>query len=249
MKTPFLLLSALTALTATAAAADDDVIPVSFSKDRYAEMAQKSPFQLATPVEAPKEEKPDPFANIVLRGLGSDYVVIQRHGDDHTIRIYGDKEEDGFKVEKVNWSSVPGESTVDLVNGDVHGTVKFDQNLVRSAAPPPPPAGQNLPPNARRPVAGPQPLNVPPGTNITVPRPPVTSGTPISSIPRPTIPAVQPQQNPANRQNYGAGQNFGRGPGATNSFRNNGTNGTNGGDSSGGRTRIRDLRQINNNGR
>src|SRR5262245_39438302 len=104
MKAPLLLLTVSTALTAIAAAADDDVIPVAFSKDRYAEMAQKSPFVVETKKEEPKEEAPNPFANIVLRGLGSDYVVIQRHGDDHSIRIYGEKEEEGFKVEKVNWS-------------------------------------------------------------------------------------------------------------------------------------------------
>ncbi len=244
MKTPLLLLAALTAT----ALADDDIIPVSFSKDRYAEMmANQSPFNLATPVDKPVEEKPDPFANIVLRGLGSDYVVIQRHGDDHTIRIYGEKEEEGFKVTKVNWSSVPGESTVELNNGGTVGVVKFDQNLVHNPAPAAP-AGQNLPPGARRPVAGPQPLNVPPGANIAVPRPPGAAGTPVSSIPRPTIPAVQPQ-NSGRGPGYGNnGQTYGRGPNGQNGA-GNGARGGGSNDANSGRTRIRDLRQINNNGR
>jgi len=236
MKTSCLLLVALSAT----AFADDEVIPVAFEKDRYAEMAKQSPFVIATPVEAPKEEKPDPFANIVLRGLGSDYVVIQRHGDDHSIRIFGDKEEDGFKVEKVNWSSVPGESTVDLVSGSLKGTVKFDQNLVRSAAPPPPAPNQGQPPGARRPVSGPQAANMPAGMNVTVPRPPASA--PISSIPRPTIQPVQPQRQPA----FGGQQSYGRPPGGQANPQGTRTNGGN--DGTGGRTRIRDLRQINNNG-
>ena len=243
MKTPLLVLIALTA----AAVADDDVIPVAFSKDRYADMAGRSPFVVATPVEAPKEEKVDPFANVYLRGLGSDYVVIQRVGDDHTIRITGGEMVDGYTVKKINWSDTPGASTVTVTKGSDEGTLEFNKNELRATAPPPgvsPLAG-----GARRPVQGPGGMNVPPGATIAQPpNAPKLGGTPVSSIPRPSTPAVQPQAQPprptfGNQQGQGQGGQRQYGQGGQ-----RGTGGNNGGsnDATGGRTRIRDLRQIQN---
>jgi|GEM_PF-3404898 len=240
MKTSLLLLAALSA----PAFAQDDIIPAPYGKDRYAEMTKDSPFVLATKVEEAPAAKVDPFANIVLRGLGTDFVVIQRHGDDQTIRLVGDKEEGGFKVTKVNWSDVPGGTTVELVsNTGETGTVKFDENIRNATPPPPPPGGA---PGMRRPVSGPQGLQVPPGANITVPRPPTVSGSGISQIPRPTL---QPQAQP--RQGFGgqSQQYGGRGmsapqggqQGGTNGYRQGGTTGG-GSDGGGGRTRVRDIR-------
>ena len=162
MKVSFLLLVALTA----SAFASETVIPVSFSKDRYGEMARQCPFGLETVGPERRPDAPNPFANIVLRGLGSDYVVIQRHGDDHTIRLCGAKEEEGFKVTKVNWSKVWGESTVELTDGTFTDTVRFDQNLIHNPAPAAP-AVKNLQSVGGYKKTGSQPVKGPPGVSGT----------------------------------------------------------------------------------
>jgi hypothetical protein len=236
MKSSLFLLAALSATVV----AQDDIIPTAYSKDRYAEMSKSSPFVLATPPAETAPTKVDPFANIYLRAYGSDFVVIQRVGDDHTIRIIGDQpsEEGGFKVEKINWSTIPGGSTVDLISkSGERGTVKFDENLTHQVVQQPQAPGG---PNAmRRPMGGPQGVAVPPGVNVAVPRPPTTAGSPISQIPRPTM---QPQPQGGQRQGYG-----GRGPGgqgapgaATQGAPQGGFRGNSGG-SDGGRQRIRSI--------
>lgn len=88
----------------------------------------------------------DAFANIVLRGLSQDVVVIYQHGTDHRILLKGSKPTEGFTVKKVNWSTVPGASTVVLINerGE-EGTVRFDRNLVFPSRPSLPPLGNPVP--------------------------------------------------------------------------------------------------------
>lgn len=96
----------------------------------------------------------------------------------------------------------------------------------------------------RRPVSGPQPLQVPPGANITVPRPPTVSGSGISQIPRPTLqPQAQPRPgfNGQSQQYGGRGMSAPQGgQGGPNGYRQGGT--APGSDGGGGRTRVRDIR-------
>ena len=153
MKTALLLLAAFSA----PAWADDEVIPVSYAKERYTAMAALSPFKLATPPPPPPEDKPNPFANVYLRGLGSNYVVIQRVGDDHTIRITGNETSpEGFAVQAVHWSDVPGASTVDVTKDGQSGLLEFNKNELLSAA-----KGANLPKTARPIPKGPSVAGLP----------------------------------------------------------------------------------------
>jgi len=189
-----LLLPAVFAVHAFAAS--DESIPVAFTKDRYSEMVKESPFGPSHEAPPPPPPAENPFANMVLRGLGSDFVVIQRHGDDQTIRLVGGQSKQGFTVQKINWSDVPGASTVTLrSDSGVTADVGFDQNLVHSPKPAAPAAANS----ALKGVAA--------AKGKTLPKAPLAGGI---GGPHPVTPVVQPKVQP--KSLYRGGQNKGMSP-------------------------------------
>jgi hypothetical protein len=231
MKTFLLLLPAL----AITAIADDEIIPTPSNKERLTRMLEKSPFVLATPPV--KEEKLDvktPFDNMFIKALATDYVVIQRVGDDHTMRFWGNTpgEEEIF-VKEIKWSDKAGVSKVILGKGaEVSPEIGFNENDIRSQAPPPPPqrgVNQGVPGTQRPP--GTNVPNAPrTGGNINVPRPAVQ---PNITVPRPSGTLTQPPQNNFNGNRTNTGVN--RSPGAAP------TQAAPANDPSGNRRRIREI--------
>lgn len=192
MKVALLL---FTAFAAHAFAAGDESIPVAFAKERYSEMVKECPFGVSHETASPPPPPENPFANIVVRGLGSDFVVIQRHGEDQTIRLVGGQSKQGFTVKKINWSNVPGTSTVTLVSeSGEEGIVGFDQNLVHATKP-------ALPGSANSAFKGTAAAKW-----KTSPKAPVAGAL---SVPHPLTPAVQPKVQ--SKPSYG-GQNKGMSP-------------------------------------
>jgi hypothetical protein len=202
MKSSILLLAVLS--SSVWAADDEEVIPVARGKERYEAMVAKSPFVLATPPEAPKVEAKSIFDNMVLKGVGTDYVIVQRVGDDHTMRFWGNEpNEEQMMVKEVRWSDQLGGTTVVLKKGAEEKEIEFNKNELRNPTPPPTPAGR--PPGAppipgqRQPGMNPSPnFPKPPNlTNSTVPRPTVQ---PSMAVPRPSGAAIQapPAPQPAN---------------------------------------------------
>src|SRR4030095_3241172 len=113
MKTTLLLFAAL---GVTALAQDDDVIPKPVDRARYKDMLEKSPFALATPPE-PEKQKEAKF---------TDNMYVQRLGDDHAMRVWGNSEVEGIIVKEVKWSEKPGETSVILKKGGEEGEITFN---------------------------------------------------------------------------------------------------------------------------
>lgn len=196
MKKCLFLLAALPVLPIGAVADEDEVIPTPFPKERYTEMATKSPFVLATPAAEP-EKAPEPMFtdNMFVKGVGMDFVVVQRAGDDQPIRLWGHEKDlaTNIFVKEIKWSERPGFTRVVLEKDGKTGEVGFNENELKAAPPPPPPG-----PNGTRP-----PMPVPPGTPqrpnsaaiqsiqknnagaIPVPRPSMQTQV---NVPRPTAP-------------------------------------------------------------
>lgn len=144
-------LVAFAALSSISIAEDEEIIPTAFGQDRYAEMAKKSPFVLATPPQAPKPvDEPNFTDNLFLKGVGMGFVVVQRAGDDQPIRLWQgemDKATHIF-VKEVKWSDKPGATKVVLEQNGKIGEVGFNENELRNVGPtlPKPPIGKPLGP-------------------------------------------------------------------------------------------------------
>ena len=200
---------AFIALSTSAFAATDGVIPQAFSRERYEETRTTSPFVLATKVEPEKKEEViNPFQNLYVTGLGradgKEYVTIVRVGEEQTpIRLWGNTPgDDGLAVQQVIWSDIFGKSKVKLKKGSDVGEVGFNENAIKSAVagtPVAPTPGGSRPPTL--PGQIPQPGQPPQGfnrpttaptaapqvTNTSIPRPPgaPSFGNTGASIPRP----------------------------------------------------------------
>jgi hypothetical protein len=150
MKTPLSLFAKLTAFTVLTGVtmADDEVIPTAYGKQRYAAMTKKSPFVLATPPAAPAPPKEANFTdNMFVKGVGMGFVVVQRAGDDHPIRLWRDqKDKDtNISVKEVKWSDKPGGTRVVLEQNGKIGEIGFNENEFKVAmATPLPPGGKQL---------------------------------------------------------------------------------------------------------
>lgn len=132
--------SSLALLALSAVACGAAAIPVPHARERYDATMSKSPFALATKVEAKVEEAPkvDPFKDMFLTALtkadGLNYVVIQKVGAD-SFRLFGNEPgPEGIRLVKVNWQDIPGKSTVTVKKGNETGDIKF--NEAQSAPPP-----------------------------------------------------------------------------------------------------------------
>jgi hypothetical protein len=170
----------------------DAAIPTAFSKERYAETEETSPFVLETKVDntPPPAPKDSAFKNMVLTGIGTDYVTIKHIGDDLAMRFYGNKpNDDQISVKEVHAADKPSECYVVLRKGDEEGQVKYDENYGRNAV-----AAAVNPAQAPRPPGGgvggvPQPRTaLPPIVQGVVPKAPSPA---TQNIPRPTQPGVQ----------------------------------------------------------
>jgi len=186
--------SLLVLLAVTVAARADDIIPKAFDKARYAETLGRSPFVLETKVvEEPKEPPKNIFANLFLRGVGKadgkDYVLLQRLGEERSIRLLGTEPgDDGIAVKDVKIGNSFRETKVVLTAGMEIGEVGFKEDTL--SAPPAAPKG---------PLGNPmQPMQFPkPGTGTAVPpfpgsRPPVPFAGTNMAIPRPQMPGPNP---------------------------------------------------------
>jgi hypothetical protein len=246
MKTTLLLFAAL---GVTALAQDDDVIPKPVDRARYKDMLEKSPFALATPPEPEKQKEAKFTDNMYVKGLGKDYVIAQRLGDDHTMRFWGNSEVEGIIVKEVKWSEKPGETSVILKKGGEEGEITFNQNDLHAATPPPNPGGARPPGSPGGPGGPPVPGGFRPqsaggGTMPAgTPRPPVPQ--PTVTVPRPTATAIQappaaPQGGYTRTQGQGGPGGRSYGPGGTGRQQQPQGGGS---DATGGRSRIRVIRQ------
>lgn len=189
-------LAILLALAASSHALD--VIPKAFPKERYAETLKTSPFVIETKVEAPTPEaKFSPFQNLYLRGIGKadgkDYVLVQRLGEERTMRFIGNEAgTDGISVKSVRQGDHFRDTRVVLQKGSETGEVGFKEDAINA---PPPVAGGNRPPGTapifKAPGSVPMPTmpqvpairtTPPPLPGAAVPRPP----TPAAEAPKPT---------------------------------------------------------------
>jgi len=182
------------ALTATAGAVTtvtDDIIPVAFTNDRYAETKAKSPFVLETKTTL-KEEEPiiSIGQNLFLRGIskeaGKDYVLIQRLGEERPMRFVGNEPSpEGISVKSIVIGNSFRETKVILQKGTETAEVKFKEDNT----PPPPPPGMRqpgAPGQVQKPGGVPIPMNqpqAPPAVRVVQP------GAPGQTVPRPgTVP-------------------------------------------------------------
>lgn len=186
-------LALLLALSATACA--DDILPKALPKDRYAETIGKSPFVLETkPAEAPVVEKINPFQNLYLRGIGKadgkDYVLIQRLGEERTMRYIGNEPgPDDLAVQSVKIGPTFKETRVMLKKGMESGEISFKEDTLNS--PPPAAPGQARTPTmpGQFPKPGAQmPQQIP---SIRPPMP-----TTVQPVPRPQGGVPQPMNIP-----------------------------------------------------
>lgn len=161
--------------------AGDSAIPSAFPAERYEAMTAKSPFALATP-PAPVAAAPDKsfadgwYVTSLAQLDGKDFVTIKSRDLAVQLSLFGTEPKDGVAVQKVDWSTGIGRSTVTIVKDGQTAKLEFNQAELQSsgggsaAAPPPMPAGA-----VRSPVMG-QPMAAKP------------------VVPRPGQPVVQPQQ-------------------------------------------------------
>lgn len=176
-------------LAVALAARAEDVIPAAPDRSRYADTVATSPFVLETKaVEAPAVEVKNPFANLFLRGIGKadgkDYVLIQRLGEEKSIRLTGTEPgEDQLAIKSMKVGSNFRETKVVLSRGVEIGEIGFKEDAL--TAPPPAPKGPGGTPMAFPKPGGAATTGVPPlpgAASFPGARPTTPS---VNAIPRP----------------------------------------------------------------
>lgn len=216
MKTPLLLLAVLTA----AAVADDEIIPTSWGEDQFQEMAEKSPFALASaPVVTPPPTAPTvgPFDNMYVAGIGTDYVLVRKVGDDQPMRFWGNEaDKEGISVKEILWSEKAAATKVVLKKGNYEKEISFNENTFQAQAAPARGMGGANPRGAavmnalgNRQAINPVPA---PAFNVNTgmtPRPAATTTVPRPAlqptVPRPSGTLTQPNYNTTGNRNNGGG--------------------------------------------
>lgn len=137
-------------VTAAAAATTDDIIPKGFSKGRYAETVKKSPFILETKAVEVEKPGPDWPNNLYLRGVGKadgkDYVLLQRLGEERSMRFFGSEPgPDGLAVKTVRLGNSFRETKVVMEKGTDTREIGFKEDTINA---PHPVAGVRGPPLA-----------------------------------------------------------------------------------------------------
>ena len=133
-------------------------LPTPFPPARYEEMSAKSPFALATAAAPTAAPTPGFAADLYVNGVArlgtNDYVTIKQRGDDKTVIFLavGHLNDDGLKVERVEWSDEMAKTKVFVSKAGEKATLTFDQAEMAKAALPPPSSPVQMPvmPGGRR---------------------------------------------------------------------------------------------------
>ncbi len=130
---------------ASSAVAADSALPEPFTRDRYEQTRNNSPFVLATKSVAEVVAPQTKFTeNMVVVGLGRadgrEYVAIVRRGEERApIRLWGNSPNgDGISIQQIEWSDTFGKSKVKLRKDGLVEKIGFDENAAKGtgAAPP-----------------------------------------------------------------------------------------------------------------
>ena len=133
------------ALSTTAFAATEAILPEPFAKARYEQTRSNSPFALATPVAATVVAPEIKFTeNMYITGLGRadglEYATIVRLGEENQpIRLVGKApNSDGIALQEIVWSDAFGKSKVKLIKAGVTEEIGFSEKTVKPKMPNPP---------------------------------------------------------------------------------------------------------------
>jgi hypothetical protein len=194
------LASALALIAAGSAFAVETAdIPTSPPISRYAQMLDKSPFALATPL-APPEPTTQPWAaSLYVAGVAKigdkDLVTIRSRNDQQTIySLMTGEEKDGVSIVSVQWADQVGKSKVKVKKGAEAAMLEFDQATVQKSVPVP----AFTPNMGRGAIALPQPQMAAPAT-LPQPPQPVVAPNPQPNAPfgwQPGSPAPKTAQPP-----------------------------------------------------
>jgi hypothetical protein len=138
--TGYWLLSVVILAGAVAQAADPLAPTVALPAERYAPMAAKSPFALATVTIAPETEPASLGANWQVIGMGRvgslDFVVIKSRDGDLQFSILGRETHPttGISVVSVDWSEVAGKSSVTLRKGSEVARLEFNEAVPQASS-------------------------------------------------------------------------------------------------------------------
>jgi hypothetical protein len=131
-------------------AQEDDITPL--PQERYAAIAQKSPFALATPTAAPAAPVASFASNWYVTGLcklGDQYYATIKSRDATTqFSLYGNDATNGVTLASVEWSETLGRSKVVLRKGTEMASLEFSETEVKGSGGAPPAA---TPPGAPMP--------------------------------------------------------------------------------------------------
>jgi len=173
MKLPPLIPLALLFAGPVLAEEAPSAIPANFPAERYEALIARSPFTLATAPVAPPPPPDKGFADgwyvtSLARVDGQDFVSIKARDGGVQFSLFGTDPKDGVSLQKVDWSSSMGRSTVTIAKDGQAAKLEFNQAEIAAA-----PQAPAVPPSIRQ--------------------PPSTGGPPRPTVPRPVQPIVQPQ--------------------------------------------------------
>lgn len=192
LQIPMKNLFATLLLAVTGSATAEISLPAALDRARFKETMAKSPFILETKVvDEPKVEKVNPFKDLYIRGIGKadgkDFVLIQRLGEERSMRFFGGEEgEDSMLVKTVTIGATFRETKVVLEKGSETGEIGFKEEAISAAPQAAAVRPPSVPPqfgNQARPVApGGMVKSGSPQGNPMVPRPQFT---PSIQLPKP----------------------------------------------------------------
>lgn len=142
MQPAYLLLALVLTTTARATEAEPAPLPA----ERYAAMAGKSPFALATAIAPPTAPAASFAANWFVSGIGrlgdTDFVTIKSRDASIQFSLFGNEPNPqyGVAMASVNWSETIGKSTVVLQKGTEIARLEFNEAELRGPTPAPDPA-------------------------------------------------------------------------------------------------------------
>jgi hypothetical protein len=127
----------------------DDVLPPRFNFDRYAAMADHSPFAIATAVAVPAatpDFAKDFYVANAARSPERDMVTIASSSDQNFKKYLSTKEPvDGYGIASIEWSDRVGATKVTISKDGNFATLTFNQALLSKSASAGPPAPGQMP--------------------------------------------------------------------------------------------------------
>ena len=171
----------------------ENAVPTAASAERYAHMAEHSPFALASAVASAAAPQASFAANWYVGGIGrlgdTDFVTIKARDLSTQFSLYGREPnaQNGVTLASVHWSETVGKSTVVLQKGAETAKLEFNEAELRG--PPQATVAAGVPPGGR------PPLPVAPLPVSTGPMPIART----SALPQHALKTLQPPTNlPAN---------------------------------------------------